>query len=240
MTSYLPLGEPVANWTPPAEPDMRPLDGRYCRLEPLAHAHASELFAANAEDRENRMWAYLPIGPFTNAAEYGAWLDAQTRQRALRFYAIRSEDGQASGVASFLRISPPDGSIEVGFITYAPRLQRSRAGSEAIILMAREAFALGYRRFEWKCNALNLPSRRAAQRFGFSYEGVFRQATVSKGRNRDTAWFAMIDREAPRLEAAWESWLAPDNFDADGKQRRSLGDLTGPILAARDPALEAG
>lgn len=214
---------------------MAAIGGRYCQLEPLATDHIDELYAANREDLPGRMWDYLPVGPFASLQDYAIWVEEQLAQDAIRFFAIRAEDGRASGVASYLRIAPQAGSIEVGYISYSPRLQRTRAGSEAIILMAQHAFSLGYRRFEWKCNALNRSSRRAAQRFGFSYEGVFRQAAVVKGRNRDTAWFAMIDREAEALDKAWTDWLDPTNFDADGQQIRSLRDYTRPILVAEDP-----
>jgi RimJ/RimL family protein N-acetyltransferase len=134
-------------------------------------------------------------------------------------------------------VNPQAGSIEVGHINYAPALQRTRAGTEAMYLMMRWAFEAGYRRYEWKCNALNLGSRRAAQRLGFSYEGVFRQAAVIKGRNRDTAWFAAIDSEWPALREAFEAWLSPSNFDADGQQKERLGDLTRLVRVASDPAL---
>ena len=144
-------------------------------------------------------------------------------------------DGRLGGTLSIMRVDPLAGSAEVGWITYAPRLRGTREASEAVILLARLALGLGYRRFEWKCNAANLASRRAAQRFGFSYEGVFRQAAVVKGENRDTAWFAMIDAEREALEAAWSDWLDPGNFDAAGRQRRRLSEMTRGLLAARDP-----
>ena len=154
------------------------------------------------------------------------------------FYALRDKaSGQVGGVMSYLRITPAAGSIELGHINLSPQIQRTRAATEAMMLMIGWAFEAGYRRFEWKCDALNLPSRRAAQRLGLSYEGIFRQATVVKGRNRDTAWFAAIDKEWPALEAAFETWLSPGNFDADGRQRQSLATLTRPILVTRDPAL---
>jgi RimJ/RimL family protein N-acetyltransferase len=154
------------------------------------------------------------------------------------FYAIRNEEtGLWEGVASYLRITPAAGTIEVGHINLSKPLQRTRAATEAMVCMMRWAFGAGYRRYEWKCDARNLPSRRAAERLGLSYEGVFRQAAVVKGRNRDTAWFAAIDGEWPALEAAFEAWLDPANFDAGGRQRRALSALTAPVLVARDPAL---
>jgi len=154
--------------------------------------------------------------------------DEQRRRNDPQFHTIVDLSTQrAAGVASYLRIDPAAGSIEVGHINYSPRLQRTVASTEAMYLMMRRAFELGYRRYEWKCNALNAPSRAAAQRLGFSYEGVFRQATVVKGRNRDTAWYAMIDREWPAIDRAFQRWLDPSNFDEVGRQRTSLGDLTG-------------
>ncbi len=154
------------------------------------------------------------------------------------FYAIRNlESGHWQGVASYLRIAPEAGSIEVGHINFSPALQRSRAATEAMFLMMQWAFEAGYRRYEWKCDARNLPSRRAAQRLGLSYEGIFRQASVVKGRNRDTAWFAAIDSEWPALKEAFTAWLSPSNFDSAGRQKERLGDLTGLVRAAGDPAL---
>lgn len=154
------------------------------------------------------------------------------------FFAIKDKRAdQWRGVASYLRIAPQAGSIEVGHINFAPALQRSPAATDAMYQMMRWAFGAGYRRFEWKCDALNIGSRRAAQRLGLSFEGIFRQAAVVKGRNRDTAWFAAIDSEWPALSAAFETWLAPENFDAGGRQRQSLSGLTAPGLAARDPLL---
>jgi RimJ/RimL family protein N-acetyltransferase len=151
-----------------------------------------------------------------------------------QFHAIVDRaTGQAVGVASYLRIDPAAGSIEVGHINYSPLLQRTVAATETMYLMMRRAFELGYRRYEWKCNALNAPSRGAAQRLGFSYEGVFRQARVDKGRNRDTAWYAMIDTEWPALDQAFRRWLDPANFDEQGRQRTSLSELTAPVLVAR-------
>lgn len=228
----LPLGEIVANWTPPPRPHRRALAGRYCVVEPLSvEKHAADLFAANRRDRENRIWLYLPYGPFDTLHAYRQWLaDQCLGDDPLFFGIIDRQSGKAAGVASYLRIDPAAGSIEVGHINYAPQLQNTAAATEAMYLMMRRAFQLGYRRYEWKCNALNQRSRAAAVRLGFSYEGVFRQATVSKGRNRDTAWYAMIDREWPALDKAFQTWLAADNFDAGGMQRESLSVLTKKAL----------
>jgi RimJ/RimL family protein N-acetyltransferase len=230
-----PLGVPVDGWTPPPRPPLDPMAGRTCRVEPLDVArHAADLHAANLVDADGRNWTYLPYGPFATLDDYTAWVTSIAGKTDPQFHAIIDRATEhAVGVASYLRIDPAAGSIEVGHINYSPRLQRTVASTEAMYLMMRRAFELGYRRYEWKCNALNTPSRTAAQRLGFSYEGVFRQATVVKGRNRDTAWYAMIDREWPAIDQAFLRWLDPSNFDAEGRQRASLGDLTGPILVSR-------
>ncbi|MFO1173725.1 MAG: GNAT family protein [Paracoccaceae bacterium] len=233
------LGWPVPNWREPPRPTGAVLDGQAVRLEPLALAHAADLFEANRED--DRIWDYLPYGPFATEADYAAWVGKMAASEDPMFYAIRSlRSGKAEGVASFLRITPVAGSIEVGHICLSPRLQGGRAATEAMFLMMDWAFANGYRRYEWKCDALNLPSRRAAERFGFSYEGVFRQHLVYKGRNRDTAWFAITDGDWPKLRAAYRTWLDAANFDADGRQRQRLSDLTRPCLVSSDPALAGG
>jgi RimJ/RimL family protein N-acetyltransferase len=211
------------------------MEGRTCRLEVLdPERHADDLWEANAADRENRIWAYLPYGPFDSADAYRKWTDGVAAGSDPLFHAvIDTATGKARGVASFLRINPASGSIEVGHINYSPLLQRTPAATEAMYLMMKRVFEAGYRRYEWKCDALNARSRAAAQRLGFSYEGVFRQATVYKGRNRDTAWYAAIDSEWPELESAFTRWLDESNFDSDGGQRQRLADLTRPILKAR-------
>jgi RimJ/RimL family protein N-acetyltransferase len=204
------------------------MDGRFCRVEPLnASLHAASLHDAYALDTEGRMWTYLPYGPFATQDSYRAWAEEMCRRSNLLFYAIidRATD-QAVGVASYLRIDPANGSIEVGHISYSPLLQRTPAATEAMFLMMERAFTLGYRRYEWKCDALNGPSCSAAQRLGFSFEGVFRQATIYRGRNRDTAWFSVIDREWPALKDAFQRWLHPTNFDESGKQRARLSAMT--------------
>lgn len=230
-----PIGEDVIGWQRPPLPPRTPMCGRWCRVEPLdAARHGAELFEAVSLDREGRNWTYLAYGPFATREDYLAWMRGACAGEDPLFHAIvDAGSGKALGVASYLRIDPTSGCIEVGHIHYAPALQRTPAATEAMYLMMQRVFALGYRRYEWKCDSLNAPSRAAAQRLGFSYEGVFRQATMYKGRNRDTAWYAMIDREWPALDAAHARWLAPDNFDAQGRQRESLSALTAPILAAR-------
>ncbi|HWQ13854.1 MAG TPA: GNAT family protein [Roseiflexaceae bacterium] len=230
-----PVGFPLPGWSPPPHPPRTPMAGRFCTVEPLdPERHAAELFAANALDAEGRMWTYLAIGPFATLEEYLAWMRPHAAGSDPLFHAIvDAASGRAVGVASYLRIDPPAGSIEVGHLAFSPLLQRTPAATEAMVLMMQRAFALGYRRYEWKCDALNAASRAAAQRLGLSFEGIFRQATVYKGRNRDTAWYAAIDREWPALEAAFARWLDPSNFDAQGRQRTRLSDLTAPLLARR-------
>ena len=232
------FGQPVQGFVPPPIPQVDGLLGRYAELAVLsADAHAADLHRANSVSDE--VWDYLPYGPFHSAAAYHRWVREVEGRDDPKFFAIRDLSTlHWCGVASFLRISPEAGSIEVGHILLAPELQRSRAATEALYLMMKWAFEAGYRRFEWKCNALNKGSRAAAQRLGLSYEGVFRQAAVVKGRNRDTAWFAAIDSEWPALKEAFEAWLDPRNFDAQGQQVERLRDLTGLVRAGSDPTLQ--
>jgi RimJ/RimL family protein N-acetyltransferase len=229
-----PVGAPLPDWKVPPPPSRKTLSGRFCRLEPLdAHQHTADLYAALAQDKDGRGWTYLPYGPFASESDFTQWLAAYCVTTDPLFFAIVDlASGRAAGLASYLRILPTQGSIEVGHLNFSPVLQRTPAATEAMVLMMREAFALGYRRYEWKCNALNAASRRAAQRLGLSFEGIFRQANVVKGRNRDTAWYAAIDLEWPALEEVFCRWLSAENFDARGKQRQSLSSLTLPLLAA--------
>jgi RimJ/RimL family protein N-acetyltransferase len=231
------FGAPLPDWVPPPAPKGEVLTGDYVQLERLDPAlHAADLFRAYAAAEQ--VWDYLPYGPFASLEAYRDWAAGQAREVDPFFYVLRNRaTGLCGGVASYLRITPASGSIEVGHINLAPEIAGSRASTEAMFLMMDWAFKAGYRRYEWKCDALNMPSRRAAQRLGFSYEGIFRQATVYKGRNRDTAWFAMIDQEWPALREAYRRWLAPRNFDEAGRQKQSLADLTGPLRAASDPAI---
>ena len=228
---------PLANWVAPRRPDAAELSGQYVQLEKFAlERHAADLHRANSAN--DAIWDYLPYGPFTSDAAYHRWARDVTQGDDPFFYAIKPcATGRFSGVASYLRISPKVGSIEVGHINFSPELQRTVAATEAIFLMMQWAFDTGYRRFEWKCDAANLGSRRAAQRYGFSYEGVFRQASIVKGRNRDTAWFACIDSEWPALKEAFTAWLAPSNFDAGGQQIERLGALTGLVRETNDPEI---
>lgn len=230
-----PIGFSLPNWKPPQRPPRKPVVGRFCRVEPLDPSrHATDLYEANALDRDGRNWTYLPYGPFETFESYLAWINDYCQGSDPLFYAIvDNSTGKAVGVASYLRITPQSGSIEVGHINYSPLLQRSTAATEAMYLMMKQAFELGYRRYEWKCDALNENSRRAAQRLGLSFEGIFRQATVYKGRNRDTAWYAAIDKEWPELEEAFLLWFDPANFEESGRQRRRLAELTSPVLKQR-------
>ncbi|SMC27475.1 Protein N-acetyltransferase, RimJ/RimL family [Andreprevotia lacus DSM 23236] len=229
-----PVGPLLPGWTPPTPPERRVLSGHGCRLEPLdAARHADDLWQAYNVPGQPSLWTYLAAGPFASAAEVHAWTAEMAAPSDPLMYAIIDDaSGKALGVAGYLRIMPASGSIEVGHLTYSPALQRNRLATAAMVLMMEYAFALGYRRYEWKCNALNAPSCRAAERLGFLYEGTFRQATVVKGRSRDTAWYSILDSEWPALHAAFQQWLAPDNFDADGQQRAALSALTRAALAA--------
>jgi RimJ/RimL family protein N-acetyltransferase len=219
------VGFPLPDWSPRARPPKSELLGRFCRLAPLdPERHARELFEADSGDKEGRDWTYLPRGPYPSFDLYRLWAEEAAKKEDPLVYAIiESESGCAVGVASYMRIDPPNGVIEVGGIHLSPRLKRRAAATEAMYLMMRRVFdELQYRRYEWKCDALNAASRAAALRLGFRYEGLFRQASVYKGRNRDTAWFSVIDREWPELRAAFEGWLDPANFDVEGRQRTPL------------------
>lgn len=198
--------------------------GRWCRVEPLdVDRHAAELHDANRDDQEGRNWTYLSSPPFDDLDDYRAWLRSIDTGDPFFHAIVDARTGKAVGVAAFLRIDPANGVIEVGHINYSPRLQRTIAATEAMYLMMRRVFdELGYRRYEWKCDALNAPSRAAAARLGFTYEGLFRQALVYKGRNRDTAWFSMLDTEWPTRRAEFERWLDEGNFDGEGRQKTRL------------------
>ena len=200
------------------------MTGRYCSVVATdVAAHASGLFDALRADQEGRNWTYLPYGPFDTLDQLRTWMLASCAGPDPLFHTIVDTAGRPQGLASYLRIEPATAVIEVGHIHFAPALQRSAAATEAMFLMMARVFdELGYRRYEWKCDAFNDGSRRAATRIGFSYEGTFRKATHYKGRNRDTAWFSIIDREWPTLRDAFTRWLQPDNFDPRGQQRCTL------------------
>ncbi len=227
-----PIGRALVGWTPPQFPAREAMEGRYCRLEPLDVAsHSKSLFAVNQLDTQGSMWTYLPYGPFNRFEDYRQWMETTCLGDDPLFFAIRDlRANEVVGLASYLRVTPNSGSIEVGHLQFSLKLQRTIAATEAMFLMMKRAFELGYRRYEWKCNALNGPSRTAAHRLGLSFEGVFRQHTVVKGRNRDSAWYAAIDSEWPQLHAAFKMWLSPENFDELGRQRTRLSELTAPIL----------
>ncbi|WP_163575553.1 GNAT family N-acetyltransferase [Halomonas faecis] len=229
-----PIGDPVPGWAGATPlPDVT-LAGHRVRIDPLdAERHGDGLYAAlglpgkTPLDGPEARWAYLGGVPYADRPGFDAWLASRAASHDPRFHAIvERASGQALGLAAYLNIVPEHGSLEVGHLHFSPHLQRTPAATEAMVLMMRHAFALGYRRYEWKCDALNMPSRRAATRLGFRFEGIFRQHRVVAGRNRDTAWFSILDGEWPTLEAIFERWLSPDNFDAQGSQRLSLSALT--------------
>jgi RimJ/RimL family protein N-acetyltransferase len=220
-----PVGPPV-DATPARRPEPVSIAGRYGRVERLAAAHAAALWEAVAG--QVPMWTYMGYGPFTDGESFAAWVTDRIKLDDPYSYAVVDRAGRALGIATLMEIRPAMRVIEVGNIVYAPALQRTPIGTEAQYLLARYAFeTLGYRRYEWKCNALNAPSRRAAARYGFVFEGVFRQHMITKGRSRDSAYYSMLDGEWPARKAAFERWLAPENFDADGKQKTSLSELNG-------------
>jgi RimJ/RimL family protein N-acetyltransferase len=219
-----PVGLPV-DATPARKPGPVTLDGRYGRVEKLAAGHGADLWRAYAG--HDHIWTYLAhYGPFPDQAAFEQWLASRLPLEDPYSYAIVDRAGRAVGIATLMEVRPAMRVCEVGHIVYSPALQRSPLGTEAQYLLARYAFeTLGYRRYEWKCNALNAASWRAALRYGFVYEGTFRQRLIAKGRNRDDAWFSMLDGEWPARKSAFERWLAPENFDAAGKQKLSLSEL---------------
>lgn len=220
-----PIGDPVPAWRPVPRPEAEVLSGRYCVLERLdPERHADDLFAAYAAAVDDRDWTYLPIGPFTARDAYRDWVEQAAGSDDPRHYAVVDRaTGRSLGTLALMRHDPDHGVIEVGYVIFSPALQRTRASTEAQYLLMRYVFDdLGYRRYEWKCDSLNVPSRRSAERLGFAFEGTFRQAVVTKGRNRDTSWYSIIDREWPGIRAAFESWLDPGNFDAEGGQLTAL------------------
>jgi RimJ/RimL family protein N-acetyltransferase len=228
-------GADVSPLPPGLYPARGPLQGRYACLEPIdPRRHAEELWAAtHTHGDDDRIWDYLGYGPFSNADTFRSWLRDCAAVADPTFYAIRGgQDGQAAGMSSFLNIHPKDGVIEIGHIWFGLALQNRRESTEALYLMMRYALDdLGYRRLEWKCDARNQPSRNAAARLGFAYEGTFYQHIIVKGRNRDTAWFSILDYEWPTIRANFETWLSPENFDAEGQQIRSLGEMNRPLRA---------
>ena len=220
-------GMDLSDWSAPIFPIAKKMDGQFCRVEPLhVQSHVDDLWAANSEDKADLMWRYLPYGPFENKDAYRVWLEGVCENKDPQWYAILDKQkNQAVGIASYLQIRPEHGCIEVGHLAFSPLLQRTPAATEAMYLMMQYVFKLGYRRYEWKCNALNDKSRAAAQRLGFQFEGIFRQHLVLKGRNRDTAWFSILDGEWSALQACFLQWLSPDNFERTGEQKIHLSRL---------------
>lgn len=219
-THHQPVGPDLGTWTAPPFPPAVPLPGQFVTLEPMNHSHVDQVFSA-FEHAADSLWTYMPFGPFADSA---ALSDAFTKMLGYpdwRPYVI-VVDGTPLGFCSYLRIDERGGVIEVGSIAFSPALQRTTAATETIYLLLENAFALGYRRVEWKCDDLNVPSRKSALRFGFRYEGTFKKAAHYKGRSRDTAWFAIIDDDWPSLDEAFRSWLSPANFDDSGQQRNAL------------------
>ncbi len=235
MASKPILGWLVENWVEPVWPAGDRLCGTHVELHLLNRKdHAADLFIAF--DKADALWTYLPYGPFDTANDYGDWIDRKVDGKDPIFYAIIDKlSKKAMGVASYLRINPSAGSIEVGHICLSPELQKTKAATEAMFLMMQWAFDAGYRRYEWKCDALNLPSRNAALRLGLSYEGVFRQMSIVKGRNRDTAWYAAVDGEWPKLRDVFNAWLADENFTQTGQQVASLSGLMAALISMNDP-----
>ena len=219
-----PIGWPVATDLPRPRPEKVRLEGRFCSLVPLdVEAHGEQLWEAFSADTTGKNWTYLPIAPIESEAELGVFLHAAEASEDPLYFTVLNAEGRAVGHATYLRIDPANGVIEVGYIHFSPLMQRTQMSTEAMYLMMAYVFeTLGYRRYEWKCDALNAPSLAAAKRLGFTFEGVFRQAVVYKGRNRDTAWLSVLDSEWPALKARFERWLEPANFDAQGRQRTAL------------------
>lgn len=233
----------VASWTPVPRPSRQVLAGTGVRLQSIdPHRDAHALFVASHDPRDTGLWEYLPVGPFPDEAGFTTWLvTAAQSEDPLFFAVVNQRTEQPAGMVSFLRMAPEHGVIEIGFIWFGPALRRTRQATEAIYLLARHAFDdLGYRRLEWKCNARNERSKRAALRFGFSYEGTFRHHMVVKGRNRDTAWFAIVDTEWPDIRAAFETWLLPENFDPGGRQRQTLSSIRERNANLNDNIEESG
>jgi len=223
-----PVGDEVAGWGGADRPSRAPMEGRYCRIEPLdVERHLADLYEAYSEDTDGRLWTYMVDGPFDSIDELRSWMEPSCASDDPLFHAIVDlAAGKAAGMAAYMRISPGIGVIEVGSIAYSTRLQRTPVATEAMFLMMQRVFnELGYRRYEWKCDSLNEASCRAAERLGFTFDGIFKQSVVYKGRNRDTAWYSILDQRWPAIEKAYVSWLDADNFDEDGQQKRNLRQL---------------
>ncbi|WP_205702747.1 GNAT family N-acetyltransferase [Rubrivivax rivuli] len=240
VASGLPIGPRLVATGPAPRPERITLEGRYCRLEPFdASRHAEGLFQACTPPDAGARFLYLSEEPPRSVAEMHAWMtDKAKSQDPLFFTVIDATRGRALGRQALMRIEPTHRVIEIGSIYWGPEMSRSRISTEAQYLFMKYAFELGYRRYEWKCNALNAPSRAAALRFGFVYEGHFRRAAVVKGRSRDTSWFSILDEEWPALQRAYETWLRPANFDEAGRQRQRLSALT--RIASSETSVQDG
>lgn len=214
----------LSAWTPCDRPGLVPLTGRYIRLSPFEPAYAQALFAAVGGNANDDLWEYVPFGPFASADELAKMVAYASAERGWQTMVLSDPaSGDVLGMVSYMRIRQEHGSAEIGAVIFSKRLQRTRMATEAIYLTAKHAFEdLGYRRFEWKCNKANQASMRAAERFGFAFEGVFRNDMVVKGKSRDSAWFSMTDSDWPSISTAFETWLDPANFDADGQQLKKL------------------
>lgn len=228
------IGFAIDRFVPPSRPQFSGLSGKYVRLEAITSAQLPALYEAFSHDVRGANWTYMPYGPFTGFKEFSDWVHETCFGEDPKFYTIYQNDKPA-GVASFLRIEPKIGCIEIGHIHLSPLLQRTREGTEALMLMMEWAFSAGYRRLEWKCDALNAPSCHAAKRLGFSFEGLFRRATMYKSRNRDTAWYAIIAEDWTALHGTYQLWLNSDNFDSNGREIQKLSELTSSILLQGKP-----
>ncbi len=230
-----PIGVAVPAWTGVDRPSRTSMEGRFCRIEPLAtERHLPDLFEAYSDDTGGKLWTYMTDGPFNSIDELRHWMEPACALDDPLFHAlIDLATGKAVGMAAYMRIKPKLGVIEVGSITYSTRTQGTSVATEAMFLMMRRVFnELGYRRYEWKCDSLNAASCRAAERLGFTFDGLFEQAVVYKGRNRDTAWYSILDRDWPPIEKAFVTWLNADNFDEHGQQKRKLQELIASELKA--------
>lgn len=237
-----PIGPLLPDWKPKAFPPRASMVGTHCSLEILnVDRHGQALYEADSLDHTGASWTYLPYGPFESRAQHAEWLETMASTEDPQFFAVIDAGGGPVGILSFQRIQPMHGVLEIGHVHFSPRLQRTPAATEAIALMLKRTFdELGNRRCEWKCNALNAASNRAAVRFGFRHEGVFRQAAVIKGRSRDTAWYSLLDSEWPLARQAFAEWLAPGNFDSAGQQRETLSAIRTRIESQREGASASG
>ncbi|WP_424589341.1 GNAT family N-acetyltransferase [Buttiauxella sp.] len=231
-----PIGNALPDWQPRPRPERLVLQGKFCHLEPLSHDHAEDLWAAWNTAKDDSGWTYLSIGPFSNQQQFTAFIDTVAQSNdPLHFAVIDELTGKAVGSLALMRIDPANGVVEVGFVMYSPLLQRTVQATEAHFLLMKYAFGLGYRRYEWKCDSLNAPSRHAAIRLGFRYEGLFRQLVVYKQRTRDTAWFSILDSEWPVIQQAFENWLSAENMPG-GIQKTGLSQMRKNLMSVQTPA----